>query len=1315
MAITVTATMSGAAANEHIYLWIRVLTGATEAGGASVTGLSATGGTTVSGSVTPNATNSLICWTGSADNPGTVSGASNNTVDSSTLDGDDWQAIFGRFTGTVTSGTPVTAGANITTSDYTTWAIYEVRPSGGSTPAVDGSSPALASATGAGIKTVTSASFTPPAGSVIVAMVVGGGTGTSGAFTMAVSGGGLTWTQQAGNATVADQDSFVFTATVGGGGTTAVAAWPARPGKSRLQHHHGARRQQLQQVFPNPNASPVAGTASATAAAANPPVGPAYITGIVGASGGNPGYFTDNAGKPKLVWGDALWALCGNVGRWSSGAWQSDYDTINATRAGQGFTVIYTKPMGTQQSGNIDNNGGTFDSLFPFQGGTPSTGVAGANPSTGLTSSYWARIDYFLNSALAQGITVFFNAIGYDSDFSSGPGPLFGKSTTEFQAYGAALGARYASQPNLIWHLADDYFGENDSLITAFMTGVRGAGDTHLVSIENNPETTSRLSVDGNNTHQVWGFSNAQYNFVYSYNVIYYGTELAYTADGTVPVIAGDGYFYQGSSTYFANFDRSFRQDSWHALSSGARGKVHGSESTWQWQSTAQASAASDWFFANNAKNIRTVMEGLAGWQNLIPDTSSSFITAGRGTHASAFASGGGGGQYEPAFTDSYVTGSITADGTLALVYLSHGSTITVNTALLATGWAATWIDPVTGATSSAGSGPSFNSTAKGNNSQGDPDWVLAFQSTAVNATASAGLASATGAAQQAVAAVTATGTGNAAATGAAFLPANGRVPGAAAATGAAQQAVAAVTGLPGAAMATGAAQQGVTAVTATGTGSAAGTGAGQQPVAAVTATGTGNAAGTGAAFAPGTARTPGAATATGAAQQPVAAVTATGTGSAAATGAGQQPVAAVTAFDATGALATGTSYNPSVTTGGNATASAGLASAAGAAQAPVAQVTALPAAAAGTGAAQQGVIAVTGTGTGAAAATGVAQQAVAAVTATGTGNAAGTGTSYNPSVTTGGNATANAGLAAAAAAGQAPAALVTVLPSAAAAAGTGQQPSAAVTATGTGAAAGTGAGQQAAAAVTATGTGAGAAAGAAAGPAPQVTALPGAALATSAALQPAVAVTVFPATAAATGTALNPSVTTGGDASVNAGLAAAAGAAQQAAAAVTATGTGNAAGTGAAFLPANGRVPGAASAAGAAQQAVTVLTALPGGAAANGLAQQATGVIIVFAGRAAASGTAQLAANGRVPGAASATGNASASALSLTANAQAAAALAASLQAGGQGRAAVVKGGSTGTSVTEGGGSGMTSTVGETAGTGATVTSAAASSGGVT
>ena len=45
--------------------------------------------------------------------------------------------------------------------------------------------------------------------------------------------------------------------------------------------------------------------------------------------------------------------------------------------------------------------------------------------------------------------------------------------TTQYQQYGAALGARYKNQPNLMWLFGDDSFlGNFDSFWTAFLTGL---------------------------------------------------------------------------------------------------------------------------------------------------------------------------------------------------------------------------------------------------------------------------------------------------------------------------------------------------------------------------------------------------------------------------------------------------------------------------------------------------------------------------------------------------------------------------------------------------------------------------------------------------------------------------------------------------------------------------------------------------------------------------------------------------------------------------------------------------------------------------
>ena len=106
---------------------------------------------------------------------------------------DGFSAGPGKYTGTVTASTPVTAGASAPSALGTNAQIaaYEIPQSG--SIAIDGSTPA--NAQGTGVATITTASFTPPGGAVLVAIVEGNfsGTGGSGNYTIS-STPTLTWT-----------------------------------------------------------------------------------------------------------------------------------------------------------------------------------------------------------------------------------------------------------------------------------------------------------------------------------------------------------------------------------------------------------------------------------------------------------------------------------------------------------------------------------------------------------------------------------------------------------------------------------------------------------------------------------------------------------------------------------------------------------------------------------------------------------------------------------------------------------------------------------------------------------------------------------------------------------------------------------------------------------------------------------------------------------------------------------------------------------------------------------------------------------------
>ena len=504
-----------------------------------------------------------------------------------------------------------------------------------------------------------------------------------------------------------------------------------------------------------------AGLASATAAAPAPSMAKPVITQILGTGTGS--YFADQYGQPRFLLGENPWALIPNAGRWG-GTYQTDIDGYCNNRGGQGYTAIYLDPLGNTINGGAFNDGRTYDGVWPFTvNGTAGTTVGVSSSATiDLNATFWARVDYFLTACARNGMTGMLN-VGYNSDCASGAA-LASFTTTQWQQYGAALAARYAATVNIIWVVGNDYFGGTggtigsgggtasgfDTQYNSLLTGIRNGGDTHLITVHNFAETTSRQDLGASSLGTVlyWGNNHAQFNGNYTYNVTYLGIEDEYAEASPICAMQLDGYFYQGTSTYTANLDRAYRQDAWWTITSGARGHTHGSESIWQWPSTALSASSTDWFFAHNSAAFRTLIESLPGFHQLIPDTSSVLVTGGRGTRHARFNSGGSGGTYEPATTDAFVTASRNATGstaaTLALIYCSHATTITIDQTKMASGYTAYRADPVTGAKTAVTAGSTYNTTSYGNNSQGDPDWVLILQGP-VSTSANAGLAAGTG------------------------------------------------------------------------------------------------------------------------------------------------------------------------------------------------------------------------------------------------------------------------------------------------------------------------------------------------------------------------------------------------------------------------------------------------------------------------------------------------------------------------------------------------------------------------------------------
>jgi hypothetical protein len=339
-----------------------------------------------------------------------------------------------------------------------------------------------------------------------------------------------------------------------------------------------------------------------------------------------------------------------------------------------------------------------------------------------------------------------------------------GMTTGQATTYGAALAARYAAYPNIVWLFGNDYNDTNNSVYDAILAALRAGGDSHLVTIENLTEGDSRFS-DLAGTSYTWGTANAQFNFVYSYGGNYPCLGYAYTEASPLAVLLGDGWYDGTGFGTIPAAERDFmRQQVWWTLSSGSRGYMYGDQSLISWNPHVRFTSPPP-FAATDLNLIWNAFTSWAGWHLLVPDTGNVLVTANRGTSLGLFAANTAGSYTGQAgdlggAPNYYVTASITADHSLAVLYLSDatgshtGGAVTIDQTKLGSGYTATWVDPATGAQTSTTPGSTYTNVTA--NSRGGADWVLLLQGPPVGGASTATIAGAAAVTAKATQAVTA-------------------------------------------------------------------------------------------------------------------------------------------------------------------------------------------------------------------------------------------------------------------------------------------------------------------------------------------------------------------------------------------------------------------------------------------------------------------------------------------------------------------------------------------------------------------------------
>lgn len=226
-ALTVTATNSGAAALNGLALTVKVLTGSAGFGTTAASGTV----TTPQLAITPAASGSIVygsVFMGGSSTAFTPNASTTFFVNASDATNTTTYGNF-RATSTTTGGTPVTVGGSAPSVSAGNDGICLLEVKSGGSLAEDSSAPAVLSTTSS--KTLTTATFTPPFGAVLVAIVSadGNGAATTGnnASTTITDTLGLSWTKQI-DQTLAPaggilQVASIWTATLPGAGVNVTA------------------------------------------------------------------------------------------------------------------------------------------------------------------------------------------------------------------------------------------------------------------------------------------------------------------------------------------------------------------------------------------------------------------------------------------------------------------------------------------------------------------------------------------------------------------------------------------------------------------------------------------------------------------------------------------------------------------------------------------------------------------------------------------------------------------------------------------------------------------------------------------------------------------------------------------------------------------------------------------------------------------------------------------------------------------------------------------------------------------------------------
>jgi hypothetical protein len=432
-------------------------------------------------------------------------------------------------------------------------------------------------------------------------------------------------------------------------------------------------------------------------------------------SSSNPRILVDQNNIPFLMVGDSPQSLIVNLSAANAASYLAD-------RATNGFNTVLVDAICTTYTGG-PVNASLLNGTLPFT----NTLAGGYYDLTAPNPVYFSYVDQIVNLCASNGIEVMLDPIETGGWLPT----LLANGTNSCRVYGQYLGNRYMNFPNLIWSSGNDFQNwstpTNDAVVTAVALGIKDNDMNHLQTTELGYFLSS--SLDDTNWAPIAGL-----NAAYTYSPTYAEVLHAYNQSSAIPTFMIEAnYEYETNSGTDGGSSRNLRMQEYWTMLSGASGQLYGNHYTVRfvsgWQSYLDSPGVTQLGYMAN-------LFGSREWYNLVPDQAHTFVTGGYGSFTNGMPGGGSGQGTNVLFAgNNYVASAVTPDGSLGMAYLPQGGTITIALTNLQNAITARWFDPSANSFTTIAGSPFSNTgiqnfTSPGNNSAGNPDWVLVLEST---------------------------------------------------------------------------------------------------------------------------------------------------------------------------------------------------------------------------------------------------------------------------------------------------------------------------------------------------------------------------------------------------------------------------------------------------------------------------------------------------------------------------------------------------------------------------------------------------------